>query len=291
MNLYPLKRPLLFCLRRFHCAPRSFEILYNVFNFIDHQGEFPLWKRRRSFNHYLFGVKIGRDLGTAFRRRVTDKATGKDFIREQVGGEYVLPTLAVFDSAAACAAYVPPQYPVIAKPTHSSGRWLIARDLDEWRAGQAQFEAWLAHDYYLVSLERNYYGLEKKILVEPFLPDEFVYEGSVHCRGGVPKIVSLIDRSDPAFYKRRSSFGPDWVSLRCALGGQFNDWDLPRPAFLDDLLRVAGVLSRPFEYVRVDFFATPGRCLIGELTSVPAGSHGKFSPEGGEARFSAAFFS
>jgi hypothetical protein len=144
----------------------------------------------------------------------------------------------------------------------------------------------VTHDYFRVLLERNYAGLDKRVIVEPWLDEAFLYEGSVHCRGGVPKVVSIIER----YTKRRQSYRSDRTPLGVSLGFPLTAFMLPDWGFFDPLLQAAARLSAEFSYIRVDFYTDGERLVFGELTNLPAAGLGQFYPENGEAIFSAAFF-
>jgi hypothetical protein len=49
------------------------------------------------------------------------------------------------------------------------------------------------------------------------------------------------------------------------------DRNIPRPEAYDDIIGVAEELSRPFPFVRVDFYSIKGRAILGEMTFTPDG--------------------
>lgn len=246
------------------------------------------WPNRpdRLFNDYLLAIKIGEEIESPLRREVTDKARAKSHIEARLGPGTALPTLAVLATGAEIAAYVPPVFPVAVKPTHSSGRLIRIDRAEDWAAAQGQIAGWLAHDYFRVSLERNYAGLERRVIVEPWLDEAFAYEGSVHCRSGVPKVVSIIER----YSKCRQSYRPDRQPLGVSLGFPLTAFELTDWRFFPPLLEAAARLSREFSYIRIDFYTDGARLIFGEMTNLPAGALGRFYPENGEEVFSAAFF-
>jgi TupA-like ATPgrasp len=240
----------------------------------------------RLFNDFLYAMKVGDELDLPLRRRITDKALAKDYIDGRIGPGLTVPTLAVLATAEAVTGFRPPVFPVAAKPTHSSGRLLRIASQAEWDAGLPVLIGWLEHDYFMEKLERNYAGLAKQVIVEPWLDEAILYEGSVHCRAGVPKVVSMIER----YSKARQSFTVERQPLGVSLAFPTTDFQLQDWSFFDPLLAAAARLSEELSYVRVDFYTDGQRLLFGELTNLPAGGRGRFYPDNGEEIFSAVFF-
>lgn len=240
----------------------------------------------RLFNDFIQQLKVSDELETPLRQEITDKVRGKAYIEARLGPGSTVPTLAVLDSAGAIAAYRPPVYPVAVKPTHSSGRLVRVGSEQDWLAAQDMITGWLDHDYFREWLERNYAGLAKRVIVEPWLDESLRLEGSVHCRGGVPKIVSIIER----YSKNRQSYSRDRRPLGVSLGFPTTDFQLADWDFFAPVLEGAAKLSAGLSYVRVDFYTDGRRLVFGELTSIPAAGIGRFYPKGGEEIFSAEFF-
>lgn len=240
----------------------------------------------RLFNDFLYAIKVGPELELPLRHQISDKVLVKAHIQDILGPATTVPTLAVLDSAGAIGSWRPQAWPVAVKPTHSSGQILRVGSEAEWLAAQSRITGWLSHDFFRASLERNYAGLKKRVIVEPWLDEALRLEGSVHCRAGVPKIVSIIER----YSKARQSFDtarrPLGVSLAFPTTGfHLDDW-----TFFAPLLEAAARLSRDLSYIRVDFYTDGKRLVFGEMTNLPASGLGRFYPAGGEEIFSQVFF-
>jgi hypothetical protein len=240
----------------------------------------------RRFNDYLYALKVSPELESPLRRHLTDKVLSKTYIEARLGRGSAVPTLAVLAEAAEIATYCPPVFPVAVKPTHSSGRIQKIGSPKDWDAARTEITGWLSHDYFRLSLERHYADLAKRVIVEPWLDETLRYEGSVHCRAGVPKVVSIIDR----YSKHRQSYTPDRRALGVSLAFPLREFALQDWDFFDPLLTAAARLSEGLSYIRVDFYTDGTRLLFGELTSIPAAGLGVFFPAGGEKIFSTAFF-
>lgn len=259
--------------------------LHDRLTVMQHYGRWPD-RPDALFNDFLYRLKSGSEIESPLRRRLTDKARAKAYVEERLGPGMTVPTLAVLATPGEIADYLPPVFPVAVKPTHSSGRLLRVGSREDWAAARDRITAWLKHDFFRQSLERNYAGLAKRVIVEPWLDEALRYEGSVHCRGGVPKVVSIIER----YSKSRQSYRPDRQPLGVSLGFPLTEFALSDWEFFEPLLSAAARLSAGLSYIRVDFYTDGRRLLLGELTNVPAGGRGRFFPENGEEIFSRAFF-
>jgi hypothetical protein len=67
-------------------------------------------------------------------------------------------------------------------------------------------------------------------------------------------------------------YDPEWKEklayCRSSLSAGRN---IPRPGALGEIIEAAGVLSKPFPFVRVDFYSINDRAVFGEMTFTPNG--------------------
>lgn len=259
--------------------------LTHLFKFLEEHKRFPI-RPNTLFNDFLFQLKAGSELGSPLRTFITDKELAKLYVEKKLGAETTTATLCVLRTPEEVETYLPAIYPVVIKPTHSSRRIVLVFSESDYRNAKTQIKDWLTEDYFLEDLERNYAKLDKKIIVEKYIDDTFSIEGSVHCRRGEPKIISLIDRKT----KERQSFDTNKTPLGVSLGYRLKEFDPKDWDFLNNLLKSSRILSEEFSYIRVDFYTDGQRILFGELTNLPAGANGKFVPAGGEKKFSEVFF-
>lgn len=161
----------------------------------------------------------------------------------------------------------------VLKPNHGSGWIHVVRDkakLDR-RAVVALCQSWLSQNYYDLTREWVYKHIAPKIMVE-----EFVDDGS----GGIPTdykfytfdgLTEVIQVDIGRFGDhRRGFYTPSWEKLALHYERGEIDGDIPRPPHFETMLQAAKVLGRGFDFVRVDFYDTPRRPYLGELTVTPA---------------------
>lgn len=122
------------------------------------------------------------------------------------------------------------------------------------------------------------YNVEKVLLCEKFIETEngeSPVDYKFYCFNGEAKYVlccygrSLDHR--PAFY----FFDKDWQLQRFNKMGKEapEGFTMPKPDGMDDLFHYAEILSKPFPFVRADFYLENGKAFFGELTFTPAGGY------------------
>lgn len=120
------------------------------------------------------------------------------------------------------------------------------------------------------------YDVPKVLLCEQFIDTEdglAPTDYKVYCFNGIPKYVlccyGRTETSRPKFY----FFDRDWNFQRLNKMGKAapEGFTMPKPDGMDELFRCAEILSKPFPFVRADFYLEHGKVYFGELTFTPAG--------------------
>ncbi|MCR5554436.1 MAG: hypothetical protein K6F29_02780 [Bacteroidales bacterium] len=120
------------------------------------------------------------------------------------------------------------------------------------------------------------YKMEKLLLCERFIESE---DGAAptdykfYCFNGEAKyVLCCYNRSEtrkPAFY----FFDKNWQLQRFNQMGKDapDNFTMPKPDGIDEAFRCAEILSKPFPFVRADFYIENGKVYFGELTFTPGG--------------------
>lgn len=262
-----------------------------------------LWRTRRprTFNdkvRYKM-LRDHRELMVVF----ADKAAVRDHVASVVGPHVLPELLHVLDDPRALKGMTLPSAYVV-KPTHGSGvavlvspsadpdsRLPTVRDSWTYRHVRPEHvsvehlvalgEHWLAQLYGQGPNREWAYGhVPRRLLVEEFLvgpdgsvPDDyklFVFHGG--CR------YVQVDRG--RFDARTQDFfTSDWAHLPLSGGHPWATPSPPRPPRLGEMIRIAELLGRGTDFVRVDLYDLPDRIVFGELSSFPAGGDSPFDPE------------
>lgn len=129
------------------------------------------------------------------------------------------------------------------------------------------------------------YEMEKLLLCEEFIESEdggTPIDYKFYCFNGEAKyVMCCYGRSEdqkPSFY----FFDKNWELQRLNKTGKEapDGFTIPKPDGMDELFHYAEVLSKPFPFVRADFYLEKGKSYFGELTFTPGGGFDKgYLPE------------
>lgn len=130
--------------------------------------------------------------------------------------------------------------------------------------------------FHLLAAEPQYDIDQKLLLCEKFIETEdgkSPTDYKIYCFNGVPKyVLCCIGRADdhkPSFY----FFDREWNLQRLNRQGKNapEGFTVPKPDGIDQLFDYAEKLSKPFPFVRADFYLENGKGYFGELTFTPGG--------------------
>lgn len=212
--------------------------------------------------------------------QLSDKWRVRDYVREKIGDEYLVPLYDCVTSPWDIDLSSLPQSFVV-KATHDSGTVVIVDDRDQcdWKKIGEALAMRLATSYGASTNEYWYKDIPPRLIVEKRLTDRrfgvpldfkfLVFHGSV-------KVVQVIQRhgiSSQRFYDR--SWNPLSVRRPRAVVAK----PMQRPRQLDRMIEIAETLGDGFDFVRVDLFAPDDeRIFFGEMTFAPAAGRMPFIP-------------
>lgn len=254
-------------------------------------------KNPDSFNSKLQWLKLydRRPIYTT----MVDKYAAKEYVASVIGGEYIVPTLGVWDSFNKIDfGKLPKQF--VLKCTHDSGGIVIVRDKDLLNLEEARekLDTALKRDFYRAGREWSYKNVPRRIIAEEYLIPR---RGGVqtNCRG---ELIADTDDGELLDYKMMCFDGRVRCSFVCSerfskdgLKVTFFDrnWnrmpferhypssDIPieKPIKYAEMIALAEELSKGIPFVRVDFYVVGERIYFGELTLYPGCGFEEFKPE------------
>jgi len=272
-------------MRRHLPHTRFFDNLYHRTLFLLKHRRLP--KKQLLWNDVWFQIKTSGEIESPLRVYVSDKEHVKDYVRQTVGDQHNVPTIAVLRSPAEVDTFdFPPRCAI--KPTHASQAVCLRTDGEP--IDRERIKKWFELNYYFAGRERNYRSLRPKVIVEPLIFDTAnVEDYKIFCWNGVPKFVMVdIDRRTN---HTRKIFDTQWHEQEFSMTYPRASGVLPKPATLEEMLRVARALSAPFSFVRIDLYTNGHRVLVGEVTNCSANASAPFLPPSAEKPASAQMFS
>jgi len=167
------------------------------------------------------------------------------------------------------------------KATHGSGWNLVCKDKDlvNWRVWRRVADSWLRLDLSVFGREWHYREIEPRLIVEEFIDIDPLIDYKLMCFNGEPRFVQVNHDLNGCHYV--DFFSMDWEKHDMTYRHYVqSECGVPKPGRLGEMIVIARDLCRGFPFVRVDFYATDGQLLIGELTFFPGGGLQPIIPAG-----------
>lgn len=243
-----------------------------------YMGYRPDLENPRTFNEKLQWLKLY-DRNPNYIKLV-DKYTVKEYIKEKLGEEYVIPTLGIFNSLEEINIDKLPQQFVL-KCTHDSGSAVVCEDKDkfDWDKTKKVLECCLERNFYWVSREWIYKDIEKRIIVEEYLLEisKMIDYKFLCFNGKVGIIFTCSDRFEQGGLKV-TFFDTKWNRLPFERHYPTSENEIEKPENLSQMIELSEKLSEGIPFVRVDFYNIKGKIYFGEMTFFPGAGMEEFSP-------------
>jgi hypothetical protein len=203
--------------------------------------------------------------------RLIDKLGAKRFVIDQLGAEWVTPTLWSGPVLPKARCWSPP---FVVKSRHGCNQHRFIRTgAEDWRAIRRAAARWMRRDYGFWLDEHGYRGIPHGLLVEPFVGDGTTlpidYKFYVF-HGKVAFIQVHLGREDN---HRWLIFDRDWRRV-----SHSPDQTPDCPATLGRMIAAAETLGTGFDFVRVDLYEVSGQPRFGEMTFYPGSGLDPFDP-------------
>lgn len=240
------------------------------------------WKNPKTFNEKLNWLKLydRKPLYT----KIVDKYLVKDYVKDIIGEEYIIPTLGVWDAPMDIDWASLPQKFVL-KTTHGGGNAgvIICKDKStiDIKTIKKQLSRAMKQNLYMESREWPYKNVDKKIIAESYLKDSvtnelrdykfFCFNGEVKC---LFVATGRQTNKEPYF----NFFDVDYNALDFQQGHPKSEYVPSKPLCFDEMKMLASKLSAGFPEVRVDLYEVNGKVYFGEMTLFHFGGVVPFNP-------------
>ena len=210
-----------------------------------------------------------------------DKIKVRQFVKDTIGEEYLIPLVGFFQNADEINPLELPNYPIIIKTNHDSGTYFIVKDKkkQDWAGIKNKLNVAIAFNYYISGREWQYKNIKPIVLIEKLLTTD---EGSIprdiklHCFNGHVKFIQVdVDRES---IHKRSLFDVNWNLLNFEIHYPSAGFLKP-PTNLKLLIKLAEKIAKNFTFVRVDFYEVKDEIYFGEITFHPGSGFEKFKPD------------
>ncbi|WP_373213321.1 ATP-grasp fold amidoligase family protein [Fusobacterium mortiferum] len=217
-----------------------------------------------------------------------DKYRVREYVKEKIGEEYLVPLYLVTDKLTEEQWDKLPNS-FVAKANHNSGPVQIVRDKNKVNKKEIirELNNQLKLDFGVLSMEKYYSDIPRKIIVEKFLEnngEKDLRDYKFFCFNGKVKYCQLIKNRTIEetidFYDKNWKL-QEFIGLLNPINPieKHSTTVNNKPKNYSLMLELAEKLARDFDFVRVDFYNIDGKIYFGELTFCPASGIGTFIPE------------
>lgn len=170
------------------------------------------------------------------------------------------------------------------KCTHGCGFNIICDDKSKLNINEAnkKLKKWLKTRYVFEALESQYDKMMPRIICEEYietkdglLPNDY----KIYCFNGKPKLTLVC--TERVKEVKMKFMDLDWNEMNIGNPDFLSDEYPNKPKCYDEMLKIAERLSKPFPFVRVDFYDLNGKPILGEMTFTPAGCAARYYNENG----------
>lgn len=212
-----------------------------------------------------------------------DKYAVREYLRQTVGEDYLIPLIAVYDRVDEIEwDALPAQF--VLKCTHASGTNIICTDKNrlDIETAKRQLNRWMQRDYYWHGREWQYKNMRPRIICEKYLADESDFElkdYKFHCFNGEPKIATVVLNRFQEGGPNGNFYDMAWNLLPFYQHYPPSTSNVPKPKNFEKMKEIACKISEGLLYIRIDYYEAAGQLYMGELTLHPASGWLGFIPE------------
>ena len=222
----------------------------------------------RTFNEKLQWLKLY--YHDPLMTKCADKYLVREYIKETIGEEYLIPLIGVWDRVEDIDFdKLPNQF--VLKVNWGSGQNIIVKDKSKLDIEETKnkLRYWMqpTSNHYYYSYEWCYKNIKPKIICEEYIEqmDGNLLDYKVFCFNGEPKYIQVdIDRYSN---HTRAIYDTKWNKTKKSyLDAQISYKEIPKPSNLDELLNISKRISIKFISLRTDFYIINNKIFVGELT-------------------------
>lgn len=234
--------------------------------------------------HYVFGKRLNLKNPQTFNEKLqwlklydrkplyttlVDKYAVKEWVRNKIGEQFVIPTLAVYNNVDEIDIDKLPEQFVL-KCNHDSGSIVICKDKRSFNIDLAKeaLANGLKHDFYAKHREWPYKNVPRKIIAEPYLQDHNgeLRDYKFFCMNGKCHYMFIATermRKEEPFF---DFYDDKFNHLPIIQGHPNSPIKIAKPYSFELMKELSIELSKDIPNVRCDFYEVNGKPYFGEMT-------------------------
>ena len=213
--------------------------------------------------------------------KCADKVGVRDYVKEKIGGEYLIPCLGVWDNPDDIDFDKLPNRFVL-KVNWGSGQNIIVKDKSKLDIADARekLRDWMKPEsnHYYNHFEWGYKDIKPKIIAEKYIEqmDGKLLDYKFFCFDGVPTYCQI--DANRFIEHTRCFYNMQLEKQKFKLIYPSYEGKISLPKNFKKMKDIAQILSKGFPFGRVDFFLIGDCIYIGEITFFPEAGFGRFDP-------------
>lgn len=213
---------------------------------------------------------------------MVDKYKVREYIAQELGEEYLIPLLGVWDNPDEIDFDALPNQFVL-KCNHNSGLGMcICKDKSELDISKVKVELrkGLKQDYYLTGREWPYKDVPRKIIAEKYMEDVSgdLKDYKFYCFNGEMKFVMINSDRNTSRPTRADYFDRDFNWLDFTWGYSHAEVHPKKPEQFEKMVAIVEKLAKGLPHTRVDLYDCNGKIYFGELTFFDGSGFDKIEP-------------
>lgn len=213
---------------------------------------------------------------------MVDKYKVREYIAQELGEEYLIPLLGVWDNPDEIDFDALPNQFVL-KCNHNSALGMcICKDKSELDISKVKVELrkGLKQDYYLTGREWPYKDVPRKIIAEKYMEDVSgdLKDYKFYCFNGEMKFVMINSDRNTSRPTRADYFDRDFNWLDFTWGYSHAEVHPKKPEQFEKMVAIVEKLAKGLPHIRVDLYDCNGKIYFGELTFFDGSGFDKIEP-------------
>lgn len=236
-------------------------------------------KNPQTFNEKLQWLKLY-DRNPKYIQMV-DKYEVRKYISENIGEEYLIPLIGVYNRFEEINFEELPNQFVI-KCTHDSGGVVICKNKSKFdiRKAKEKIKKSMKRNFYYSGREWPYKNIKPKIIIEQYMEDKKAKElidFKIMCFNGIPKFsFTCSERYNDGL--KVTFYDLNWKKMPFERHYPSSTKEIEKPKNYELMLELSKKLSKNIPFVRVDWYEINEKLYFGELTFYPGSGLEEFKP-------------
>ena len=231
-------------------------------------------KKPQTLNEKILWLKLNNYIQNPLVIQCADKYRVRYYVEKCGYGDILNDLMGVYERAE-CIPWeeLPNQF--VLKWNFGAGMNIICTDKSRMNKEEVirQLMKWGKNKCWLSHSEMQYKYAPKRIICEKYLMNDdepgVIPDYKVYCFHGEP--IAILVMHDRGHEIKAEFFDTNWIPLENTKKYETVNNPTIRPFCLENMMEAAKNLSKPFPFVRCDFYIVSGKLYFGELTFTPAG--------------------